>query len=207
MGLAVFRGYISMISPWMKEGNLTAFLRFNPNVDRIKLVSGSCWRYTKANCKETKCIDICVGLCYIHTNNMVGKSIVRAISAYVWKRSIILDSWRPERGEFSMMLAAALGLWWLCLWPVSQMSWLLRTEPPWSLVLAVLGWRTSHYSLLILQLLVFRFDGRYETLSAARTRLTSSRHPNYYLGTAVHHWVKKQMFLHTGWYVCWAHIN
>ncbi|CAE6538083.1 unnamed protein product [Rhizoctonia solani] len=54
MGLALFRGYISMISEWMDHGSLTDYLRKYPDVDRIAL-----------------CVGICDGLCYIHEGDMV----------------------------------------------------------------------------------------------------------------------------------------
>lgn len=54
MGLAVFKGYISMISGWVENGDLAAYLRSQPDADRIKLS-----------------IDICSGLCYIHMQGMV----------------------------------------------------------------------------------------------------------------------------------------
>ncbi|CAE6460990.1 unnamed protein product [Rhizoctonia solani] len=54
MGLALFRGCISMVSQWMEMGNVTAFLSMNPRADRMGL-----------------CIDTCTGLCYIHDQDMV----------------------------------------------------------------------------------------------------------------------------------------
>ncbi|KAJ1301337.1 hypothetical protein OPQ81_003737 [Rhizoctonia solani] len=54
MGLALFRGCISMVSQWMAYGNLTSYLSKNPDADRIDL-----------------CIGICAGLCYIHKIDMV----------------------------------------------------------------------------------------------------------------------------------------
>lgn len=38
MGLAIFKGYISMISGWMENGDLMSYLRLKPDADRIKLV-------------------------------------------------------------------------------------------------------------------------------------------------------------------------
>ncbi|CAE6480721.1 unnamed protein product [Rhizoctonia solani] len=48
-GLAVFRGRIGMISPWMEKGNLPRYLEQTPDVDRCNL-----------------CIQICDGLSYMH---------------------------------------------------------------------------------------------------------------------------------------------
>lgn len=42
MGLAFFRGHISMISEWMDNGNLTSFLRLNVDASRI------CFTYVQA---------------------------------------------------------------------------------------------------------------------------------------------------------------
>ncbi|CAE6409559.1 unnamed protein product [Rhizoctonia solani] len=54
MGLALYRGYISMVSEWMSNGNLTSYIRTNPTVDRMGL-----------------CVGICAGLFYIHEKGMV----------------------------------------------------------------------------------------------------------------------------------------
>lgn len=54
MGLAIFKGYLSMISGWMENGDMTSYLKQNPDADRIRL-----------------CMDICEGLCHIHANEMV----------------------------------------------------------------------------------------------------------------------------------------
>ncbi|CAE6413358.1 unnamed protein product [Rhizoctonia solani] len=54
MGLALYRGYISMVSEWMSDGNLTSYIRTNPTVDRMGL-----------------CVGICAGLFYIHEKGMV----------------------------------------------------------------------------------------------------------------------------------------
>lgn len=53
LGLAVFKGHVSMVSGWMENGSLSSYLRLNPGADGIKL-----------------CMDICAGLCYTHTNKM-----------------------------------------------------------------------------------------------------------------------------------------
>ncbi|CAE6510201.1 unnamed protein product [Rhizoctonia solani] len=56
LGLAVFHGRLSMVSPWMPNGNLAAYLRRreNSNVDRIEF-----------------CEQIRAGLVYIHSKDMV----------------------------------------------------------------------------------------------------------------------------------------
>ncbi|CAE6415854.1 unnamed protein product [Rhizoctonia solani] len=54
MGLAMYRGHISMVSEWMSNGNLSRYLIHHPEVDRLLL-----------------CQDICAGLQYIHSQGMV----------------------------------------------------------------------------------------------------------------------------------------
>ncbi|CAE6473375.1 unnamed protein product [Rhizoctonia solani] len=56
LGLAIFNGRLSMVSPWMSNGNLSAYLRKheNSNADRITL-----------------CEQIRAGLVYIHGRDMV----------------------------------------------------------------------------------------------------------------------------------------
>ncbi|CUA67207.1 Serine/threonine-protein kinase SKM1 [Rhizoctonia solani] len=49
LGLAIFRGRIGMVSPWMKKGSLPRYLEQVPGVDRYNL-----------------CIQICDGLSYMH---------------------------------------------------------------------------------------------------------------------------------------------
>lgn len=53
LGLAVFRGHLSMVSEWMRNGSMIAYLRLNPGANRKKL-----------------CMEICEGLCYIHRKGM-----------------------------------------------------------------------------------------------------------------------------------------
>ncbi|CUA76262.1 hypothetical protein RSOLAG22IIIB_12174 [Rhizoctonia solani] len=48
-GLAVFRGRIGMVSPWMENGNLPRYLKQTPSADRRNL-----------------CLQICDGLSYLH---------------------------------------------------------------------------------------------------------------------------------------------
>ena len=38
-GIAMFRGQLAMISPWMENGTLSAYIHKNPGVDRWALVS------------------------------------------------------------------------------------------------------------------------------------------------------------------------
>ncbi|KAJ1311833.1 hypothetical protein OPQ81_010294 [Rhizoctonia solani] len=54
VGLALFRGRISMVSEWMENGSLPCYLRKHTKVDRTRL-----------------CIDISAGLCYMHEQDMV----------------------------------------------------------------------------------------------------------------------------------------
>ncbi|CAE6525728.1 unnamed protein product [Rhizoctonia solani] len=48
-GMAVFRGRIGMVSPWMSQGSLPHYLEQTPGADRHKL-----------------CVQICEGLSYLH---------------------------------------------------------------------------------------------------------------------------------------------
>ncbi|KAH7322150.1 kinase-like domain-containing protein [Rhizoctonia solani] len=54
LGLATFRNRIGMVSPWMKNGTLTQYVRANPNANRHNL-----------------CVRICEGLSYLHTTGIV----------------------------------------------------------------------------------------------------------------------------------------
>lgn len=65
-----------MVSEWMDHGCLAAYLKANPDVNRIKPVSDSYRICLGTNYKETKCVEICSGLCYIHENGMVGVSMI-----------------------------------------------------------------------------------------------------------------------------------
>jgi hypothetical protein len=38
LGLAEFHGQIAMLSPWMENGDLPAYVKKYPNVDRLELV-------------------------------------------------------------------------------------------------------------------------------------------------------------------------
>ncbi|CAE6495549.1 unnamed protein product [Rhizoctonia solani] len=49
LGLAIFRGRIGMVAPWMAHGNLPRYLEDTPGADRFKM-----------------CIQICEGLAYLH---------------------------------------------------------------------------------------------------------------------------------------------
>ncbi|GAB1524261.1 hypothetical protein RhiTH_007414 [Rhizoctonia solani] len=49
LGLAVFRGQIGAVAPWMEHGKLTHYLKKKPNVNRCKV-----------------CTDICEGVAYLH---------------------------------------------------------------------------------------------------------------------------------------------
>ncbi|CAE6344895.1 unnamed protein product [Rhizoctonia solani] len=54
LGMIEFRDQIAMVSPWMKNGDLRNYLRKHPEVDRCQL-----------------CYDICDGLVYLHSVNIV----------------------------------------------------------------------------------------------------------------------------------------
>ncbi|CAE7163408.1 unnamed protein product [Rhizoctonia solani] len=54
LGMVEFRDQIAMVSPWMKNGDLRNYLRQHPEVDRCQL-----------------CYDICDGLVYLHSTNIV----------------------------------------------------------------------------------------------------------------------------------------
>ncbi|CAE6495559.1 unnamed protein product [Rhizoctonia solani] len=54
LGLAIFRGRIGMIAPWMTHGNLPRYLESTPGVDRLNL-----------------CVQICEGLSYLHRINII----------------------------------------------------------------------------------------------------------------------------------------
>ncbi|KAF8597063.1 hypothetical protein BDV93DRAFT_527688 [Ceratobasidium sp. AG-I] len=53
-GIAMFRGQLAMISPWMDNGTLSAYIHKNPSVDRWAL-----------------CLQVAEGLAYMHSINMV----------------------------------------------------------------------------------------------------------------------------------------
>lgn len=80
MGLMVFRGQIAMVSEWMENGSLMAYLPLHPNTDRIRLVSNPEWTHSASNAEQAKCMDVCVGLCYIHAQGMVGR-----IPSTIWQ--------------------------------------------------------------------------------------------------------------------------
>ncbi|CUA74352.1 Protein-tyrosine kinase 2-beta [Rhizoctonia solani] len=54
LGMVEFRDQIAMVSPWMKNGDLRSYLRQHPEADRCQL-----------------CYDICDGLVYLHSMNIV----------------------------------------------------------------------------------------------------------------------------------------
>ncbi|KAL5638853.1 hypothetical protein ACGC1H_003268 [Rhizoctonia solani] len=54
LGMVEFRDQIAMVSPWMNNGDLRNYLRKHPEVDRCQL-----------------CYDICDGLAYLHSVNIV----------------------------------------------------------------------------------------------------------------------------------------
>ncbi|CAE6459511.1 unnamed protein product, partial [Rhizoctonia solani] len=55
MGVIIFKdNYLGMVSQWMENGNLSQYIRANPDVDRYQL-----------------CIQVASGLAYMHACNMV----------------------------------------------------------------------------------------------------------------------------------------
>ncbi|KAG9097415.1 hypothetical protein FRC06_007579 [Ceratobasidium sp. 370] len=54
LGLALFRGQIAMISPWMAHGNLTEYAKQNPGIDRFQL-----------------CVGVVNGLAYMHSQDVL----------------------------------------------------------------------------------------------------------------------------------------
>ncbi|KAH7333944.1 kinase-like domain-containing protein [Rhizoctonia solani] len=54
LGMAEFQDQIAMVSPWMKNGDLRSYLRQHPEVERCQL-----------------CYDICDGLVYLHSMNII----------------------------------------------------------------------------------------------------------------------------------------
>lgn len=61
-----------MLSEWMENGTLVSFLRLNPDANRNRL-----------------CMDICEGLCYIHTSRMVHGDL-KAANVMVSARGIAM---------------------------------------------------------------------------------------------------------------------
>ncbi|CUA77836.1 hypothetical protein RSOLAG22IIIB_06823 [Rhizoctonia solani] len=60
LGLAVFRGRIGMVSPWMESGNLQRYLNSSEDVDRCNL-----------------CTQICDGLAYLHKIDIANVLVLR----------------------------------------------------------------------------------------------------------------------------------
>ncbi|KAH7322168.1 kinase-like domain-containing protein, partial [Rhizoctonia solani] len=58
-GLAMFRGRIGMVSPWMNHGTLPQYLDSHPEVDRYSL-----------------CVQICDGLAYLHDVGIVSDPVL-----------------------------------------------------------------------------------------------------------------------------------
>ncbi|KAH7317469.1 kinase-like domain-containing protein [Rhizoctonia solani] len=54
IGFADVKGLLAMVSPWMEGGDVSAYIREHPNVDRMKL-----------------CQQVASGLCYFHEKHMV----------------------------------------------------------------------------------------------------------------------------------------
>ncbi|QRV76942.1 Tyrosine kinase specific for activated [Ceratobasidium sp. AG-Ba] len=54
LGLAEFRGFMAMVSPWMLNGTVLDYVRGHPEVDRLQL-----------------CVDVVDGLSYLHGQNTV----------------------------------------------------------------------------------------------------------------------------------------
>ncbi|KAF8596176.1 WD40 repeat-like protein [Ceratobasidium sp. AG-I] len=54
LGAIMFRGYLGMVSPWMKHGNLQEYVRKNRDVDRYQL-----------------CVDVAAGMSYLHDTSMI----------------------------------------------------------------------------------------------------------------------------------------
>ncbi|KAG8727811.1 hypothetical protein FRC12_022204, partial [Ceratobasidium sp. 428] len=54
IGFSTFRDRISIVSPWMENGTLPAYISKNPQADRFEL-----------------CVQICAGLAYLHISEMV----------------------------------------------------------------------------------------------------------------------------------------
>ncbi|CAE6376989.1 unnamed protein product [Rhizoctonia solani] len=54
LGLAMFRGRVGIVSPWVEDGDLVQYLKRTPGVNRYKL-----------------CIEICNGLAYLHSVGIV----------------------------------------------------------------------------------------------------------------------------------------
>ncbi|KAH7345405.1 kinase-like domain-containing protein [Rhizoctonia solani] len=61
LGLAIYRGQISMVSEWMNNGNLSRYLIHHPEANRLALCQG-----------------ICGGLHYIHSQGMVHGDVKAA---------------------------------------------------------------------------------------------------------------------------------
>lgn len=71
MGFAVSGDNLSIITERMESGNLISYLKLNPEADRIRLVSNNHEMCPLTNYMETKCMDICAGLRYMHAEGMV----------------------------------------------------------------------------------------------------------------------------------------
>lgn len=64
-----------MVSGWMENGDLMSYLRLRPKPNRMRLVSHRHMIRSRTDREWVKCMDVCAGLSYLHTNGMVSASV------------------------------------------------------------------------------------------------------------------------------------
>lgn len=112
MGLAMFRGHISMVSPWLEKGNLMVYLKLNPDVDRIQL-----------------CMDVCEGLLYIHTREMVHGDLKAAnIMVATNGTAMVADFGNAQLNELTMKFTSATKRGFSVRWAAPEL--LLQDDGP-----------------------------------------------------------------------------
>jgi hypothetical protein len=104
LGLAEFRGRIAMLSLWMDNGNLPAYINTHPNIDRLDLVCRFHLRPILSYnvCHAWTVLSSCGWTCILALYRSCKLSSSYNISLL---KNHGLGSWRSQRSTFSTLLA------------------------------------------------------------------------------------------------------
>jgi serine/threonine protein kinase len=72
LGIAQVRNQIAMVSPWMVNGDVRAYLRLNVDLDRCSMVGVVMTQRRLGLMPLKQCAQIADGLAYLHEKNIVS---------------------------------------------------------------------------------------------------------------------------------------